>query len=81
MRGIRPHLLVAEWQVHVAGEYAGYGVCCICFGAGPSRKEQLMSVEMLIYRPGITVSSTFSGVACKNLDFYLKSLIFFNVHN
>ena len=40
-RGIRPHLLVAEWQDHVAGEHAGYDTCGIRLGARPSGKGQL----------------------------------------
>ena len=40
-RGIRPHLLVAEWQGRVAGEGAGYDTCGIRFGARPSGKGQL----------------------------------------
>ena len=40
-RGIRPHLLVAEWQGRVAGERAGYDTCGIHLGARPSGKGQL----------------------------------------
>lgn len=45
------------------------------FGARPSGREWLMPVEMWIYWHGVT-RYNFSGVACKNLDCYQKSLIF-----
>ena len=40
-RGIRPHLLEAEWQGHVAGEHAGCDMCGIHFGVRPSGRGQL----------------------------------------